>query len=445
MVAHSELGASGAYRWINCKGSWRMQKGRPNTSTLAAQKGTAEHAVAEMCLKSGQDAVEYIDRLVEEIMIDEPAADRVQEFVDHCRSVSEMADQTWIEARFNLERFNPPVPMFGTVDFGSYIRTGKHSGILEIDDYKSGFIPVDANQNPQLKYYALGAMLVLDAAGLPVTSVRAAIVQPRRKNTSCEYEATELLAWSLELMEAAHATQAPDAPLNPGSWCGFCLAAGDCRARADHLLKIAQTQFHGVPVRPDSDVTWDDVFGRPVDTVDPLGLTLDDLTLESNLPALPAPPGHRAPPNPEGLSGEQLAEILHRAPEFTSWLKACAEEAQRRHWQGADQAPGWKVVEEDTGRPAWITATGDLALVAMSEWSVDPYAERKILSPAQMRGRLAAVLPGKTKKARETAARAALREHLSRPARGYALVPESDPRAAVTSGQEFPLITEEPE
>jgi hypothetical protein len=81
----------------------------------------------------------------------------------------------------------------------------------------------------------------------------------------------------------------------------------------------------------------------------------------------------------------------------------------------------------------------------MAEWNIDPYAERKLLSPAQMRGRLMQTMPGKTKKDREAAARAELASHLSRPPRGYALVPESDTRRAVISRQEFPLTTEDSE
>ena len=76
--AHSELGASSCERWWNCPGSVAASRGMPNRSSPAAELGTAAHEVAELCLRNGQDALEYVGRTVNGIEIDAHTADKVQ-------------------------------------------------------------------------------------------------------------------------------------------------------------------------------------------------------------------------------------------------------------------------------------------------------------------------------------------------------------------------------
>ena len=82
---HSEIGASGAKRWMNCPGSVRLCRTIPNESSAAAEEGTAAHELAETCLKSGQDAVEFIDRTVHGFTVDEDMAEAVQVYLDYIR------------------------------------------------------------------------------------------------------------------------------------------------------------------------------------------------------------------------------------------------------------------------------------------------------------------------------------------------------------------------
>lgn len=407
---HSELGASSYHRWSKCPGSIRMSRGRPNVSSPPAKKGTAEHRVAELCLAGNQDAIEYLDRTVEGILITEDATERVQDFLDHCRALSLFADQEWIEQTFDLAVLGPPAAMFGSVDYGCVNRVVRE---LKIVDYKSGFIPVTADQNGQLKYYALGALVVLDAAGIEIDTIETHIVQPRRQNTEARYGVDEIRVWGEQLMIEAAATLAPDAPLVAGPHCGFCLAAGDCPTRAAANLELAQLEFLGDTVR-----------SGPEDN-----LVVMDRTS----------PG--TPPDPETLTPGQKAEIIRRTPEFTSWLKAVNASAQREVLLGIP-VPGYKLVETYSNRKVWSVPAEEIVGKAIDIWSVDPWAERKPASPAVLRDRIAPLMDAKTKKDKKALAARVLSPYTCLPRTGFALVPRADARPEVdfaVVGAEFDM------
>lgn len=48
---HSLLSASGAHRWLNCPPSAVLESREPDTSSAAAEQGTAAHALAEWKLR----------------------------------------------------------------------------------------------------------------------------------------------------------------------------------------------------------------------------------------------------------------------------------------------------------------------------------------------------------------------------------------------------------
>ena len=64
MAAHSKLSASGAEKWMRCSGSIAMSEGLPDTSSAAADEGTAAHFIASVCLIEGTLSTHHIGKTV---------------------------------------------------------------------------------------------------------------------------------------------------------------------------------------------------------------------------------------------------------------------------------------------------------------------------------------------------------------------------------------------
>lgn len=388
---HAELGASAAYRWIPCPGSIRMQRGMPNVSSRAALEGTAAHELAALCLKNDQAAEEYVGRVVCDHEIDADFADAVGTYLHHCRLEMKPHVRWEVERKFSLAKFDPPAPMFGTADFVAYDPSTRK---LIVKDLKFGRKRVNAKNNHQLKYYALGAALDF---GEPVSAIEGWIIQPhvRAGITFDEWPAIELAEWSAELLAYARATLAPDAPLNAGPHCDFCLAAGSCAENARYSLEQAQLEF---------------------------GAAADDSVSTFK------------PPAPESLTENQKAAILEHATEIEAWI-----DNVREHVKAIGGIPGrWKVVETVSNR-AKFRAPAEAAEVLALTYEIDPFAPREVDSPAQIQGKLRDVFVAEakakgeklTKKAAEETARGILKPHTYLPKTGTSLVPVTDDRPAL--------------
>lgn len=143
--------------------------------------------------------------------------------------------------------------------------------LLHIIDFKYGQgVLVNAEENPQMMLYALGALRLFDSL-YDIETVSMSIFQPRRENVS---------TWSISvkaLNEWAENTLIPKALLafsgegeyHPGAWCQFCKAAVKCRARAEEKLQLAKYEFAQPPLLTDAEIG--DILGR-----------LDDLTKWAN-------------------------------------------------------------------------------------------------------------------------------------------------------------------
>jgi hypothetical protein len=241
MTAHSQLSASGAQRWIACPGSIRASHGIIGTTSVYADEGSAAHELARLCLKEGNNTSHYVGRQIGEFTVDTNIAAFVQIYVSACRRAKAGADVFLIEHQFDLAALKPPLEMFGTADCVAYSRSRRE---LQIVDLKYGRgVWVTARDNPQLLYYALGAALAIDG---PVSAIVMTIVQPRTKGDverTATIDAVELVEWGFELLAAAAATQAPNAPLAAGAHCKFCPAKGTCLAFQNEKYAAAYHQF----------------------------------------------------------------------------------------------------------------------------------------------------------------------------------------------------------
>ena len=235
VLAHSELGASGMHRWSNCPGSVKLSRDVPSFSSFLAEEGTEAHELAANILEARElgkqepDTFEY----------DEEMIDMVDVYVDHVIGLKTSKDVVQLfENKFDLSSIFPGC--FGTADAVTYYPA---SQLLVVTDLKYGAgILVDVEDNKQLKYYALGAMVSL---GYPVKKVRLEICQPRTwagdPVSTCELDVFELWEFADELVEAAQRTQLEDTQLAAGGWCQFCPAAsaGLCPLVKKQMTELA--------------------------------------------------------------------------------------------------------------------------------------------------------------------------------------------------------------
>ena len=142
---------------------------------------------------------------------------------------------------------------------------------LHIIDFKYGRgVLVEAENNPQMMLYALGALHVYDSL-YDIKEVAMTVYQPRRENISTWTISVDALkAWAETTLKlkAALAYEGKGDYL-PGPWCTFCRAAIKCRARAEEKLRLAQYEFAKPPLLTDTEI--EEILGK-----------LDDLTKWAN-------------------------------------------------------------------------------------------------------------------------------------------------------------------
>lgn len=238
---HALLSASGAHRWMNCPPSARLESGEPESTSDAAEQGTAAHTLAEHKLKkamkqrSKRPASNWIDDEMEEHTSD--YADFVLEQLTAAKAKCPDASLL-IEQRLDFSHLVPGG--FGT---GDAVIVAEPR--LQIIDLKYGVgVLVEAEQNPQLMLYALGALHAFGPL-YDIEEISVTIFQPRRSNVSTWTTSTEeLLAWAEEeVSPKAALAAAGDGEFCPGSWCQFCKLSATCRARAGANLALAKLEF----------------------------------------------------------------------------------------------------------------------------------------------------------------------------------------------------------
>lgn len=264
---HALLSASSSHRWLNCNPSARLEQEFADRETEAAAEGTAAHALAEHKLRKAL-------KMRTKKPISEYDSDEMDAYTD---GYVEFVLEQLAEAKKDCK--DPLILVEQKLDFSCFVPDGFGTGdciiiadkTLHIIDLKYGQgILVEAEGNPQMMLYALGALRLFDSL-YDIETVSMTIYQPRRENVS---------TWSIPvdaLMEWTENTLKPKAELafkgegefQPGSWCTFCKAAVKCRARAEAKLQLAQYEFAMPPLLTDEEI--EDILVR-----------LDDLTKWAN-------------------------------------------------------------------------------------------------------------------------------------------------------------------
>lgn len=235
-VTHSDLGASGSHRWINCPGSVTLLRRHdlPETDDPEyRENGTAAHDAAAECLLAGEDSWSVAGtKRSNGVTVTPEMANAIQAYLDVVRPVQARASQFWIETSIAHPEFHKL--FFGTADFAALLDEphptnpdARHRSVLEIDDFKYGEgIVVEAYRNPQLMYYAFGTLLNLDKLGIDVDFVRMRIVQPRVtwfKDEPYEISVLDLRQWANDVLwPAMILADSENGDLSPGEHCRFC-------------------------------------------------------------------------------------------------------------------------------------------------------------------------------------------------------------------------------
>ena len=255
---HALLSASGAHRWLNCTPSARLEREFDDDSGEAAAEGTAAHALSEHKLRR---ALKLRSKKPVSKYDSDEMDNHTDGYVEFVLEIIEQAKQTCIDPKVLIEQrlnFSKYVPDgFGTGDCLVIA-----DGTLHIIDFKYGQgLLVEAEENPQMKLYALGALEIFDGI-YDITSVAMTIYQPRRENISTYTIFKEsLYQWADEVVQPlAQLAFDGNGEYCCGDWCRFCRAAVKCRARAEEKLKLTQLEFALPPLLTDAEI--EDVLAK---------------------------------------------------------------------------------------------------------------------------------------------------------------------------------------
>jgi len=252
MSKHAILSASGSHRWLNCTQSARLELEFENTTSEAAREGTAAHALCEHKLKK------FLKKRSKR-----PVSDYNSDEMEECTDAyAEFVMEQYEEAKKSCK--DPVILIEQKLDFSCYVPEGFGTGDciiisddkLHIIDFKYGQgILVEAEHNPQMMLYALGALEIYDAL-YDIKEVSMTIFQPRRENVSTwTIPIEDLKAWAeKELKPKAQMAYAGDGEYLPGEWCTFCKAAVKCRARAEEKMRLARMEFKMPPLLTDAEI-----------------------------------------------------------------------------------------------------------------------------------------------------------------------------------------------
>lgn len=215
-------------------------------STKAAAEGTRAHDLMDMAFQANvKDVVKFFAN--DEQLYPLEMRKHVQGFVDFVRGLVGPHDELLIEERVYLDQLHI-TEAFGTVD----VAILQWFGRLRIIDFKYGKTEVEAQDNTQMIYYALG---LLYKHNYDFESVEITIYQPRAGKElfrSATYTVDELRVYEkrfkdqIELCESEGAEELTVS----GDHCFFCPAKIKCPEITTKALQKAKLVF-SAPIQPD--------------------------------------------------------------------------------------------------------------------------------------------------------------------------------------------------
>ena len=186
--AHALLSASGAHRWLVCTPSAKLEEQFPDSTSEAAREGTLAHELAELKVRHYFYTTAFGKRKyttsVNKLKKDELWKDEMERYTDEYLDYLKVtalnlasAPYVAIEQKLDLSVWIPEG--FGTADCVMV-----YGNTVHVFDFKYGKgVQVDAEQNPQMMLYALGAYNTYKML-YPITNIQMTIIQPRIDHVS---------------------------------------------------------------------------------------------------------------------------------------------------------------------------------------------------------------------------------------------------------------------
>ena len=322
---HALLSASSAHRWLACTAAPRFEEQFPNGTSDYAEEGSLAHSICELYarkhftvmtnrkfnseLKKLQAKPHYSDEMLK----------TAEKYVDYLREKA-MSYPTTPYVTFEVKvDFSDYVPEgFGTCDC---VMIGGDT--LHITDYKHGKgVEVSAEENPQMRLYALGALkMFAPVFGDSIKKVSMGICQPRITDEASEDFLTveELRAWGESIKPVAQEAYDGPGTFCPGEHCRFCKGKAQCRARADQNTAFEDLKDFAIAGKSAPELQALRPEKRAI-----IGL-------------------------PPMLSDAEIGELLVRAEGLVQWYKDLCEYATQNILNGKE-IPGWKVVAGKSNR-----------------------------------------------------------------------------------------------
>ncbi len=309
---HALLSASSASRWLKCTAAPRFEEQFPEKTSEYAEEGRLAHAIGELKVikkfttqLAPSTYTRKLNKLKKEPLYSDEMDRTTDLYVEHL-----------VEKAMQYDTM-PNVMAEVKVDFGEYVPEGFGTcdcimiggETLNITDYKHGKgVAVSAENNPQMRLYALGALKrYAPIYGDTIKYVCMTIDQPRIQDEPSSETITveELIVWGESIRPIAQKAFMGLGEFVPGEHCKFCRGKAQCRARAD--VNTALEDFK--------------------DCV----------------------PKARANEGDKILTDDEIGDLLIRGKELVAWYKDLEDYALGAILNG-NEIPGWKVVAGKSNR-----------------------------------------------------------------------------------------------
>lgn len=305
MAEHAVLSPSSGEIWMHCTPAPRLAEKCEKKESEYADEGTACHELGELLINRQLRRIREQDFKVKLALLSQQkyySKGMLNHAENYCTFVMSVYAKAlkidpkaliFVEKKINLSRYIPK--SFGTADIIIVC-----TGYLWFIDLKYGQgVQVSAQENIQLKCYALGAIDLGELIFPDIEHVSLTIFQPRLNHIDTFETCTLILQdWAeKELIPKAKLAWEGKGEFIAGEHCRFCAAKPTCKANATFRMQDAKKVFK----------------------------------------------------LPTTLSDEEISDILMRHESLINWSNSVKEYALKQAIQGK-KWPGFKLVEGKSDR-----------------------------------------------------------------------------------------------